>query len=84
MSETAEPAAMLARGDGAQDVVALLDGVPLTPDEAEYVEADRQPTRCVVTVRPWRQFTPGALRGTRADTLHGADVTHPNASTAAR
>ena len=41
MSETAEPAVMLARGDGAQDPVALLDGVPLTPDEAEYVEAER-------------------------------------------
>lgn len=40
MSGPAEPAAMIVRNHGAQDPVALLDGVPLTPDEAEYVEAD--------------------------------------------
>jgi len=56
MSETAEPAVMLARGDGAQDPVALLDGVPLTPDEAEYVEAARAANTLRGYRSDWREF----------------------------
>ena len=63
MSETAEPAAMLARGDGAQDVVTLLDGVPLTPDEAEYVEAARAANTLRGYRSDWREFGPCCWSG---------------------
>jgi len=46
-----------ARGDQGQDPVALLDGVPLTPDEAEYVEAARAANTLRGYRSDWREFT---------------------------
>ncbi|HZL07112.1 MAG TPA: site-specific integrase, partial [Coriobacteriia bacterium] len=40
-----------------QDVVALLDGVPLTPHEAEYVEAARAANTLRGYRSDWREFT---------------------------
>jgi Phage integrase, N-terminal SAM-like domain len=56
VSELQPSAAVIARGDGAQDPVALLRGVPLTPDEAEYVEAARAANTLRGYRSDWREF----------------------------
>jgi len=45
-----------ADGDQGQDPVALLDAVPLTPDEAEYVEAARAANTLRGYRSDWREF----------------------------
>jgi len=57
MSEPAGLAALIASRDSAPDPVALLDGVPLTPDEAEYVEAARAANTLRGYRSDWREFT---------------------------
>jgi hypothetical protein len=57
VSKPQAPAMVDRVSDGAaQDVVALLDGVPLTTDEAEYVEAARAANTLRGYRSDWREF----------------------------
>ena len=57
MSKPQAPVMLDRVSDGAaQDVVALLDGVPLTTDEAEYVEAARAANTLRGYRSDWREF----------------------------
>jgi hypothetical protein len=48
---------LAAAGDQGQDPVALLDGVPLTDDEAGYVEAARAANTLRGYRSDWREYT---------------------------
>ena len=54
---TGTPEPVRPRVDAAQDPVALLDGVPLTDDEAGYVEAARAANTLRGYRSDWREFT---------------------------